>query len=349
MLDARSMQAVRIAASGRAELVRVAVPAPAAGFCRVRVHAAAICRTDFDVISGTIGACSNTVPGHEWSGVVEATGAPADKAWIGRRVVGDNEITCLRCPFCRSGQWRRCPSYRQIGFQEQGAYAEFLCVPVANLHGLPDKVSFEQGALLEPMAVGLAVAAKAEAGPGKAAVVLGAGPIGLNCVAALRLRGASPIFVLDRRPERLPLAGTLGADEVADSVPGLRVALSRRCENEPGIVIEATGSGEMLRLGLETVAFGGALVLAGYFGGETISLKPDLVHERNVRVLGAGNNCGFLEEAIHAVEHGRVSTEAMITHRHALEEYEAALDFKRTLAPDYVKGVFLPVRSGREG
>src|ERR1035438_5270747 len=128
------------------QLVDFEDPLPGPGWARVRVCVAAICMTDFELLQGTIEAEYPLIPGHEWSGVVDTTGSVSDQAWIGRRVVGDNELTCLECASCRTGQWRRCSQFRQIGFQVPGAYSEYLLVPVRNLHELPDTVSFEQGA-----------------------------------------------------------------------------------------------------------------------------------------------------------------------------------------------------------
>ena len=113
------------------------------------------------VLEGTIAARYPLIRA-EWSGVVDAVGSEGDQAWIGRRVIADNELTCLVCVYCRKGEWRRCLRYRQIGFQESGGYAEYLLVPVRNLYEIPDSVSFEQAALLEPLSVALAVAAIAQ-------------------------------------------------------------------------------------------------------------------------------------------------------------------------------------------
>ncbi len=332
---------IQIERPGQARLADLPEPLPPPGWARVRVRAAALCMTDFELLRGAIAASFPVTPGHEWSGLVEAVGDDADRAWLGRRVTADNEITCRLCRYCRRGEWRRCPAYRQIGFAAPGAWAEKLLVPVPNLHHLPDTVSFEQGALLEPMGVGIAVARLARARLASTAIVLGAGPIGLNCLAALGASGARRILCLDRRPARLRLAAQWGASETFEDPATLAAAAPSWHPHGTDAVIDATGHPDMLRLGATLARFGGTFVLAGYFGGCEASFHPDTVHERNVRVLGAGNNTGYTETAVLAAGDGILRTAEMITHRFRLQDYRTALAPETIAAPDFIKGVFV--------
>lgn len=335
------MKILAIEKPGVVDLKEIDEPLPGLGWARVRVRAAAICMTDFEVLDGRIAATYPLVPGHEWSGVVDDAGSHGDRAWIGRRVVGDNEITCLECARCRAGEWRRCAQYRQIGFQAPGACAEAMLVPVRNLHEIPPNISFEQAALIEPLAVGLAVAAMAEARPGATAVVLGAGPIGLNCLAALKAAGAARALCLDRRGFRLRMASRMGASDTFADPDALRRSLAASDQGGADIVVDATGDGAMLRLALSLSRFGGTVVLAGYAAGRSVPIDPDAIHERNLRVLGAGNNSGFTAAALRCVASGVLRTDHMITHRYALDDYRKAFSRAAAAAPDYIKGVFV--------
>ena len=320
------MQAIVIDGPGAVRLAEVRKPEPERGWARVRVEATGICATDFEVLKGSIRAEYPLTPGHEWSGVVDAVGGAGDGKWLGQRVTGDNEITCLECSYCRRGEWRRCREYRQIGFAAPGAYAEWVLVPVRNLHGLAEAVSFEQGALLEPLGVGLAVAEAAGGRIGTTAVVLGTGPIGLNSLAALKAAGAARILCLERRAWRRELARAWGAAEVFEDAGALEEAAGRLHAEGTDVVVDATGQAEMLELGLRVVRFGGVLVLAGYFGGAQVRVRPDVIGERNLRVVGAGNNSGFIGRAARAAAEGTLRTESMITHRFGLEDWETFLD-----------------------
>jgi len=336
------MKALVVQRPGLVELVKMDDPVPSPGWVRVRVRAVGICMTDFEVIQGTIEARYPLIPGHEWCGIVDAVGSPSDQAWIGRKVTGDNEITCGECIYCRRSEWRRCSHYEQIGFDVSGAYAEYLLVPTRNLHQLPEDVSFDQGAILEPLGVGLAVAKLAQARPGLTAIILGAGPIGLNCLAALKASGAIRILCLDLRKFRLEFAQSWGATGIYTDPGELAAAAARLHPEGTDIVVDTTGNIEILRAGIAMTCFGGAFVPAGFCRHKSMEIEPDTIHLRNLRVLGAGCNSGFTGVAARCVSAGTLLTEPMITHHYKLEDYQSALSRDAVAAHGYIKGIFVP-------
>ncbi len=335
------MRAVRFEQPGKLNLVEVADPTPAPGWTRIRIKAAAICMTDFELLRGRHAVDYPLTPGHEYCGVVDKVGSPSDEKWLGRRVVADNEITCLKCGFCRRGEWRRCAEYRQIGFGPSGGYAEFVLAPVQNLHPLAETISFQQGALLEPLGVGIAVASIAGARLGSTAIILGMGPIGSNCLAVLKASGARRILCLDQRSKRLALAKSWGAAEVAEKAERLKELAGSLHPDGTDVVIEASGYPPLVSLGIELARFGGSVVLAGFCKHQALPFEPDVVQGPNRRVLGAGNNAGFIEPAANAAGDGVLRTEGMITHRYKLEEYRQAFSEEQVAASDYIKGVFV--------
>jgi threonine dehydrogenase-like Zn-dependent dehydrogenase len=334
------MRAVRFKAPGKVSLAEFSDPEPMAGWARIRVKSAAICMTDFELLRGRLGVAYPLTPGHEYCGVVDKIGSSSDEVWLGKRVVADNEITCLKCKFCRRGEWRRCPEYQQIGFGPPGGYAEYVLAPVHNLHLLPDTVSFEQGAILEPLGVALAVASVAGAQLGSTATILGMGPIGLNCLAVLKASGARRILCLDKQPHRLALAKSWGAWEVTEDPEHLKGLTQALHPEGTDIVIEASGNQVLVPLGISLTRFGGNLVLAGFCKHETLPLSPDSIQGPNIRVLGAGNNSGFIHPAALAVGDGVLATEGMITHRFRLDDFRKAFSEEQVTAPDYIKGCF---------
>jgi len=335
------MKAVRFDGPGKASLTELPDPIPDPGWVRVRNVVAALCMTDFELLRGGLDIQFPLIAGHEFCGVVDRVGTPSDNRWLGQKVVADNEITCLKCSFCRRGEWRRCPEYRQIGFGPHGGYAEYVLIPVQNLHALPDAVSFEQGALIEPLGVGIAVAGIAGARLGSTAVILGVGPIGLNCLAVLKAAGARRIICLDKQPHRLELAKAWGACEVTTDIEHLREIAKGLHPDGADVVIEASGHLPLVPLGIGLARCGGSVVLAGYGKMETIPIVPDALQARNIRLLGAGNNAGFVEPAARAVADGVLRTEGMITHRFRLDDFQQAFSEEQVTAPDYIKGVFV--------
>lgn len=335
------MKAVRFERPGKVRLAELPDPQPDAGWARIRIKAAALCMTDFELLRGTHEVEYPLTPGHEYCGVVDQVGSASDDAWLGRRVVADNEITCLKCGFCRRGEWRCCAEYRQIGFGAPGGYSEYVVAPVHNLHPLADSTSFEQGALLEPLGVGIATSSIAKVRLGMTATILGAGPIGLNCLAVVKASGARRILCLDKRPQRLALAKSWGALETTDDPERLK-ELSKKLHPEgTHVVIDATGHLDMIPLGISLSRFGGSFVLAGFYKNSALNFAPDSMQAPNVRVVGAGNNCGFIEPAALAVGDGVLCTEGMITHRFRLEDFERAFSDEQANAADYIKGVFI--------
>jgi threonine dehydrogenase-like Zn-dependent dehydrogenase len=335
------MRAIRFEEPGKLNLVELPDPEPGPGWARIRTQAAAICMTDVEVLRGRHAVDFPIIPGHEYCGVVDRVGSAADEGWVGRRVVADNEICCLKCGHCRRGKWRCCSEYRQIGFGPPGGYADYVLVPVYNLHPLAGTISFEQGALLEPLGVGLAVASIAGARLGMTATILGMGPIGLNCLAVLKASGVRRILCLEKQPNRLALAKAWGALKTTHDPEHLKALTKEFHPEGTDIVIEASGHAPLIPLGISHTRFGGSLVLAGFCKHETLPFETDLVQGPNRRVLGAGNNAGFIEPASLLVGDGVVKTEGMITHRFDLDDFRQAFSDEQLTAQDYIKGVFI--------
>jgi threonine dehydrogenase-like Zn-dependent dehydrogenase len=167
------------------------------------------------------------------------------------------------------------------------------------------------------------------------------GPIGLNCLAVLKASGARRILCLDKQPKRLALAKSWGASEVTDDPEQLRALTMALHPEGTDIVIEASGHTPLVPLGVSLTRSGGSLVLAGYCKQEALPFVPDTVQMPNVRMLGAGNNAGFIEPAALTVGDGVLRTDSMITHRFRLEDFRQVFSDEQVNASDYIKGVFV--------
>jgi L-iditol 2-dehydrogenase len=209
------------------------------------------------------------------------------------------------------------------------------------LHPLADAISFEQGAILEPLGVGIAVSSIAGTHLGVTVTILGMGPIGLNCLAVLKASGARRILCLDKQPKRLALAKSWGASGVAGNLDELKEMAKELHPEGTDIVVEASGYHPLISLGISLTRFGGSLVLAGFCKHEALPFTPDSVQGPNIRILGAGNNAGFVEPASQAVADGVLRTEGMITHRFDLNDFRQAFSEEQLTAKDYIKGVFV--------
>lgn len=336
------MKAIVFKEPGCAVLTEKAIPEPQPGFVRVRVKAAAICATDLEVLDGNIPANYPITPGHEWSGIVDAAGSEEDGSWIGKRVVGSNDVVCLRCEACRSGNWRYCSEFEEIGFRRDGAYAEYVIVPAYGLCELPGQVSFVHGALCEPLGVALGTLEKAGAACGDTLVIIGAGSIGLCILAAAKAMGLREIVVAASTQKRLGVAEKMGAAHtVATGECDLVEEMERFRPGGSDVVIDATGMERCIQQSLKLARKGGTVALAGYGRGKTMRIRMDDIHINNLRVIGAGNNWNQHKKAVDMMADGLVDIEHFATHRIRLEEYEMGLELARNRPEGFLKAVFV--------
>lgn len=335
------MKAVVIKEPGNISLEQVNIPEPQAGFVRVKVKAAAICATDLEVLDGNIAANYPLTPGHEWSGIVDAVGSEEDSHWIGKRVIGSNDVVCLKCEACRSGNWRYCNDFEEIGFKRNGAYAEYVIVPAYGLCDLPENVSFVHGALCEPLGVALGTMEKAGAKMGDTCLIMGAGSIGLCMLAAAKAIGMKKIVVCATTKKRLKIAEKMGAYcTIATSEEDV---MEKMKEIHPGgtdVIIDATGIETCIQQCLKLARKGGTVALAGYGRGKVMHIRIDDIHINNLRVVGAGNNWNQHKKAVTLMADGLVDIEHFATNLISIEEYEKGIELARKRPDGFVKAVF---------
>ena len=335
------MKAVVIKEPGNVSLEQVEIPVPQPDFVRIKVKAAAICATDLEVLDGNIAANYPLTPGHEWSGIVDAVGNEKDAHWIGKRVIGSSDVACLTCEACRSGNWRYCKDFEEIGFKRNGAYAEYAIMPAYGLVELPDNVSFAQGALCEPLGVALGTLEKAGAKYGDTCLIMGAGSIGLCMLAAAKALGLKDIVVVATTDKRLKLAREMGAVRtIASKEENVMEVMQKLRPEGTDVVIDATGIEECIQQSLKLAKRGGTVALAGYGRGKIMNISIDDIHIYNLRVVGAGNNWNQHKKAVTMMADGSVNIEKFVTNKIKLEDYRKGLDLARTRPEGFVKAVF---------
>jgi threonine dehydrogenase-like Zn-dependent dehydrogenase len=283
-------------------------PTPSPDEALVRVSLAGVCRTDLELVRGYLGF--RGVLGHEFTGRV-AEGPPE---WRGERVVGEINFACGRCDACQRGLRRHCPTRRVMGIDgADGAFAEWLRVPVANLHRVPDTVPDERAVFVEPLAAACEVLEQVAVREGGRALVLGDGKLGLLVAQVLHGAGAR-VLALGRHPEKLAiLAGR-----------GIETALESGFSGVPApLVVEATGSLAGFRRAVALTEPRGTLVLKSTVAArEPVDLAPLVIHEITV----VGSRCGPFPPALAALEAQRVEVDALVAERLPLARGLAALE-----------------------
>ncbi len=291
------------------------------GEATIRLDLGGICATDLELIKGYMGF--EGVLGHEWVGTVES--AP-DPGWVGRRVVGEINCPCRVCATCRAGRGNHCPSRTVLGILgRDGAFAERLCLPLANLHAVPDGVPDESAVFAEPLAAACRIVEQVHVGPGLRVVVLGAGRLGQLCARVLALTGAE-VTAVNRSPAKLERLG-----------PGIRSALIEEAPRGVDVVVACTGAADGLALATELVRPGGTIVLKTTVQ-EPTGVDPTRWVIDEIRVVAS--RCGPFGPALRLLERGLVQPEALIDARLPLSEGVGALE--RAAAPDTLKVVLDP-------
>jgi alcohol dehydrogenase len=298
------------------------------GWALIRVRLAGICNTDVEILRGYHNF--RGTPGHEFVGeVAEVHGVSTSKRkkWIARRVCGEINVSCAAygyepvCDFCRRGLETHCARRTVLGIvAHDGALAEYLALPLENLHVVPDRVTDEQAVFVEPLAAACEILEQVDVKKFKSAAVLGDGK--LAQLIARVLRTAIPrVAMYGKREKKLALARRAGIQ--TKKVRGDANDLKRIKEND-ALVVEATGSPSGLALAQQMTEPRGTLVLKSTFHGATpVETWPMVVKEITV----VGSRCGPFEKAIALLRSGEVDPRPLITRTFPLAEAGKAITF----------------------
>lgn len=290
-----------------ARVTDVAEPEDFAGSALVRVALAGVCDTDLQLVRGYMHF--RGVLGHEFVGTVVA----GPDELCGRRVVGEINFACENCSACEAGMQRHCPTRRVLGILDaDGAFAEFVRIPAANLHPVPDGVSDEAAVFAEPLAAAFEILEQIEIEKGQSCVVLGDGKLGLLIAQVLRDAGGR-VLVVGKHPQKLAILDRLGIETVARS---------EWTPQPTSLVVEASGSRDGFAAAVAAVKARGTIVLKSTVADSpAIDLAPVVVNE--VRVIGS--RCGPFPPALRALENGAVEVTRLIADRVPLRRADEAL------------------------
>lgn len=283
-------------------------PRPGKGQALLAVRLAGVCRTDLEILKGYMGF--RGVLGHEFVGTVVE--GPAD--WQGRRAAAEINCVCGQCDLCRGGLSSHCRDRTVLGIAgRDGAFADYVVMPVANLHRIPDNVTDEQAVFVEPLAAAFQVVRQVRLEKDAEVIILGDGRLGQLVARVLRNVVRRPILV-GKHPEKLQLAEKQGIQTslVREFVP------KANCP----VVVDATGTSAGFDLAMKTVRPRGTIVLKSTFAaGIDLNLAPLVINEVSV----IGSRCGPFPDAIAALAAGTVEVASLISRRFKLDDGVAAL------------------------
>jgi threonine dehydrogenase-like Zn-dependent dehydrogenase len=284
-------------------------PEPLPEEALVGVKLAGICNTDLEIVHGYMGF--QGVLGHEFVGVVEEC---AGKSLVGQRVVGEINCCCGECPTCLAGAPTHCPHRTTLGiWGRDGAFADYLSLPVANLHIVPEAVSDEAAVFVEPLAAALEILEQIQVKPTDRVVVLGDGKLGLLVAQVLGLTGCD-LVVGGRHEEKLAILERRGIDaRLANELP----------TEKADVVVDCTGHPSGFAAARGLVKPRGTLVLKSTFHGDVeVNLSMLVVDE----ITLIGSRCGPFAPALHLLERGLVDVESLVSVTCPLDERLAAFE-----------------------
>lgn len=305
--------------NGRVEIADVALPRREEGFALIRLLRAGICNTDLELQRGYYGFSGT--PGHEFVGeVVESD----TKGLAGKRVVGEINLACHHCDWCRRGLGRHCPNRRVLGIvKHPGAFREYLTLPESNLRTVPDSIPTDRAVFTEPLAAACEILDQVPIPRGERVAVLGDGKLGLLISQCLAAHGAA-VHQFGRHREKLRLAERAG---VTGEIAGEHLPVAAY-----DFVVDATGSPAGLKQAVAMARPRGTVILKSTLHGEVaVDTAPVIVNELTL----VGSRCGRFEPALALLGSGRVHVDEMISERYPLREAPKA--FERAAAKGVLK------------
>ncbi len=296
---------------GKTALKEVPRPKPAEGDALVRVLVAGICNTDVEITRGYMGF--KGILGHEFVGTVEQCSNPD---LTGKRVVGEINVGCGRCEFCRQHLERHCPERTVLGILgRDGAMAEYLALPESNLVVVPDNVPDEKAVFTEPLAAAVEILEQVKIEPNHRVLIIGDGKLGLLIAAVVRLTGCGPVLA-GKHPEKMGLFSKQGG--TALTLEELSATVERF-----DVVIEASGNPSGWDLAVERVKSRGTVVLKSTYHA-ALDFNPASLVIDEITVVGS--RCGRLAPALRLMEQGLVDPTPLMSEVFPLEQAEEAIE-----------------------
>jgi threonine dehydrogenase-like Zn-dependent dehydrogenase len=294
--------------NGRVEVRDAPTPDRPPGYALIRTLVAGICNTDLELQRGYYGFSGT--PGHEFAGEVVAADDPQ---LLGKRVVGEINLRCGWCSYCRQNLGRHCPGRKVLGIvKHPGAFQEFFTLPERNLHIIPDRIATERAVFIEPLAAACEILDQVMIPAGETVAVLGDGKLGILIALVLHAHGAK-VIQFGRHQNKLLISERAGVNTASVG--------ARLPDAEFDFVVDATGSPEGLRSAIKMVKPRGTIMMKSTVHGEvSIDTAPVIVNE----ITLVGSRCGRFEPALELLRLGTVRVESLISDRFPMSAAPAA-------------------------
>ena len=335
------MKAAVLVDKMKMEIQELPVPTPTEHEVIVKVKACGICGTDQHIYHGQPGSAEVQYPivlGHELAGEVVKVGAKVTALKKGDRVSIDPNMYCGECEYCRGGRPHLCDDLQAIGVTRNGGMGEYCAVPTANCYLLPEELSYEEGAMIEPLGCVLHGVSQVKFWPGASVLIIGGGYIGLMMLQMAKMYGTN-VTVSEPDQKKHSVAIELGADQTVTPVQlGQGDHSHVLAKGGFDIVIECVGRKESMTQAIQMARKGGSVLLFGVSALDThIEVNPYEIFSKELTIKGSFINPHTHEQAIALVEQGKIQIKPLLSHRFTMEELPKVMNEYSKL--NVVKGI----------
>ncbi|MBQ2826445.1 MAG: alcohol dehydrogenase catalytic domain-containing protein [Clostridia bacterium] len=328
------MKVLTVLGPMNAEYSNVPAPAPEGDMIKIKVMRTGICATDFAIFTGDCSFVRSgeiVYPvrfGHEFSGIVTEVGENVKNFKVGDRVYTDNGVSCGKCADCLDGRYGDCRNSRSVGTVNcwEGCYAEYMYMPERHVYPIPDSLSYEQAALIEPTSISLDAFTDVEVNPGDTAVIIGTGAIGMASAWLAKYFGFDKVVLVGRSPDKLDIALKIGADEVINSRETDPVKavfdLTGGCGAQ--LVVETSGDRSALISGINFTAKKGRVSALSFYEHDLDGMPIDRIVLNRITLRGGAGCFGYPQKVAKIMTEHKIDLTPIITNR---IKFDDTLDF----------------------
>lgn len=329
------MKAIVVNGPGDIEMLDVEKPKAGPGDILIKVAYSGICGTDLAILGGNMSFVRDGLIrypvriGHEWSGIVEEIGEEVDGFSKGDSVVADNAVSCGKCDSCISGDFSSCTDIKSVGTVNcwDGCFAEYMLMPARHVYKLPDNISLEAAALIEPATIALCGLQHSDLDQSSSILIVGTGPIGLAAVALAKNMGISKVLLSGRKQFKLDVGKRMGADAVVDVTKHDLLEFVMKNTGNRGVdaVIETSGNIETINSSIGVIKHKGIMALIGFYETTLDQFPVDGLVLRQLQLRGIAGEYGYVSEIIRRMSLLGLDLKPLITHRFAFADAVEAI------------------------
>ncbi|GAB2546298.1 NAD(P)-dependent alcohol dehydrogenase [Gracilibacillus alcaliphilus] len=331
------------------EVKEIAVPKPKEDEVLIKVHCIGVCGSDVHYYEhGKIGRYVVEKPiilGHELAGDIVEVGSKVKNLEAGDRVAVEPGVTCGTCEYCKTGRYNLCPEVQFMATPPvDGAWAEYVTIRSDFAFKIPDQMSYEEGALIEPLSVGIHGMQRGKVHPNDKMLITGLGPIGLLAIKAAKIFGVTEIYCSDVVPFRRELAMKLGATKVFDPTQdNIREEVDQLTTGSGiDIAVETSGNGRAVQDVLTITKRGGRIVLVGLPAVSEVPIDITHIVDSEYDIYGMFRYANSYPTAIQAIGNNDLQLEDVITHKYSLNDIKEAVEMARTQKDTSIKIMIYP-------